>query len=125
MRPGHVAEGHKRSRGWHVPDPPISLWFKRRAPSSFPVQSGQWGRAVLARAAEIPRWLKSNCRFLKSRLSALAPDAVHVAIKVMRVWRENPEIPVANFRAIQVWGRGRYAYIRIRRVAVRRRRRRG
>lgn len=52
------------------------------------------------------------------RSSALAPDAIPIPIKAMRVGRENPEIPVGYVRTIQVrWRRG-YANIGIGGVAV-------
>ena len=59
---------------------------------------------------------------VQGRSSALAPNSITVAIKAMRVRRENPEIPVGDVRTIQVRRRRGYAYIGIGRVAIPRRR---
>ena len=59
-----------------------------------------------------------GARGMCCQYSGLAPDAIPVAIKVMRVGRENPEVPVRDVTTIQVrWWRG-YADIRISGIAV-------
>jgi hypothetical protein len=63
--------------------------------------------------------LKTRRGSRELRWRALAPHAVAVAVEVMRVRRQDPDVIVGDIAAGEVWREGRDADVRVGRVAAR------